>query len=779
MSSASCVPRADNPGRIVLRLIGAFQIVSEPGQKTVHLKTKKARSLLAYLAMQPHLLAQRGTLANLLWPDCTDANARHSLRQCLVSLRKELEESSFALLRVNSDSISLDPELVETDASMLMAVDDKTERKALNAILKSVRGDFLSDLQINDDFSNWASDLRRRVHQKLEEILHRIDEDPLTDDVTANAIVAARTLTQTEPFCEDCRRLLISLTARVYGRGRALAEYKNFADFLCREGSGEPEALTQHLVRQIEQLPPRNALPAQPLPDVQAAGAQAESDQVEGALESAEVEHGSPRAENYAVNSSDTDTAPPASREVGPPVEDQDICSQVQEQPSRPHSPVGRRPKIRWAELGIRMAAAAALFLALPLVLQSVDRFTHIDQAEATSLSRLMAEAQEDPILRAVPVSVRPFHSLTGDSRLGEQLREEISETVAKIPVVNMLADHDPASAAPAPYVLNGKIRTEFGFITLLVDLLRPDGSLLWREKFSLGESAAPTRDIAKRIGREIELALVKAEAHRAITRNDLSTRSLLLSARAIHVRGVSSKFDSEALKLYEKVLSLDNDSTSALAGISGQIIASQSHGLRTDVDLQRRAETYLRKAISIDPNLPLAHFHMGMLHKSRGQAAQAILSFNRALDLNPSFAPAYANLGHAMLLLGRLDEALENVRYAMRISPNDGYFAIWSLFAGEIEFERGNTGAAIDWFRAAIARGPHLARPYGWIAGAYEAAGDHAASADNIRQFRSLLGNEPADRLMDRLRKAAEGGLHHARPKLYQAVALAAQRHL
>lgn len=735
----------NTPAELNLRLIGAFQLVLTPGDHVVNLKTKKARALLAYLAMQPDLSASRTALANLFWPDCTDSNARHSLRQCLVSLRKELHASSPELFQVTGETIALDAKRIDADASRLLQASLNTERSELGAILKSVRGDFLSGLEINDTFASWASDLRRRVVQKLEELLLAIAKEPLNDDVTADAVAAARTLAELEPFCENCRRLLIGLTARVHGRGRALAEYKAYVEFLRREGLGEPEAGTLELISQIEQLPSQSTS--------QLAGPEALNVEDES-----------------RDNRSDKDTSVLNLANVAP----EQVIGDVQYRASN-QARERRARKSRWTETAIRIAAATALIMALPFGLQSVDRFMRLDQAEATSVSTLLADAQDDPTFRAIPIAIRRFHGLANDDPLAEQLRDIISHTVSKVPELNVFSKSEPVSA---PYVLNGKIATELGLQTLIVELSRSTGDLLWRERFKLSEKPSPASEIAQRVSRELQLALIKAETRTALARNDASLKSLLFTARNVHMRGVSSGPELDGLKLYEKALSLDDDSAPALVGISAQILTSQSHSLRADVDLQKRAETYLRTAISIDPNMSLAHFHMGMLHKNRGQAGQAIKSFHRALQLNPSFAPAYANLGHAMMMLGKLDEALSNVRHAMHISPDDGFFASWSVFAGEIEFERGNTEAAIDWFRTAIARGPQLLRPYGWIAGAYEVVGDAASSADNIRQFRAMIGEQHANGLMERLRRVPEGGLPRTRPKLYQAVELAAQRH-
>ncbi|MFN3350112.1 tetratricopeptide repeat protein [Pseudorhodoplanes sp.] len=756
MSSPDQVSLEAQRTSLNLRILGPCQITVGPDRQPFHLKNKKARGLLAYLAMQPLCSAQRTTLANLFWPDCPEGNARHSLRQCLVSLRKDLDAIAPGLVRTDGDTISLDPERIEADAAMLLRVENLSDRANLHALLLSVRGEFLSDLHVNEDFSNWSSELRQRVHHKLEELIGGIENIQVSDELTSQALATIRILAKTDPYCETCRRLLIRLTARVQGRARALAECKAFVDFLREENLDGPDPETQELFAEIQRLPCRTPSAANAVRDPQAE----HSGHDAPANRSDEVRSDVQRA----------GSAPPAPQSV----------AEETATARGPAAPPQRRDAVRavkrFSSMGIRMAAAAALFIALVLLLQTAERFGYFVQAEATSVSGLLAEAQQDPLFESVSIAVRRFPAADPAAAAAEQLHEMIADTVAKVPMVRIVTSSGPA---PARYILDGSVKSIAGSEALFVELSQPDGDVLWREKFNIGASEAAKAEVAKRIAREVELTLVKAETRSAIARNDVSARALLLSARAIKARGISSGAESDAQKLYETLLARDGLSAPVLAGLSGHIITSLANELKADAALYRRAENYLRAAISIDPNMAIAHFYMGMLQKSRGQAAEAAMSFNRAIELNPSFAPAYANLGHALLLLGRPDEAAENVRKAMRISPNDGYFAVWSLFAGEIEFERGNVDAAIDWFRTAIVRGPHLTRPYGWIAGAYEAAGNHAAAAENMRQFLTLAGERRPHRLVERLRKAPEGGLHLTRPKLFQAVAAAAQRQL
>src|SRR5215471_1783925 len=76
---------------LTLRLLGAFAIEANVGRPIpILVRSRKARALLAYLAMKPHYRARREELATLFWGDNPDALARHSLRQCLISLRQDL-----------------------------------------------------------------------------------------------------------------------------------------------------------------------------------------------------------------------------------------------------------------------------------------------------------------------------------------------------------------------------------------------------------------------------------------------------------------------------------------------------------------------------------------------------------------------------------------------------------------------------------------------------------------------------------------------------------------
>src|SRR5690349_12965589 len=65
-------------------------LVIESGDTRFGKVPKKARALLAFLAAQNGEAVSRERLADLLWPYQGSEQARHSLRNCLLELRKAL-----------------------------------------------------------------------------------------------------------------------------------------------------------------------------------------------------------------------------------------------------------------------------------------------------------------------------------------------------------------------------------------------------------------------------------------------------------------------------------------------------------------------------------------------------------------------------------------------------------------------------------------------------------------------------------------------------------------
>jgi DNA-binding SARP family transcriptional activator len=103
---------------LILKLLGGFE-ARTVDEATLSFPTKKTKALLAYLAAHPGKSHSRSDLANLLWGNSGDEQARASLRQTLSYLRKALTPTGQEHLVVQDDLVSIDPATLQVDVATL------------------------------------------------------------------------------------------------------------------------------------------------------------------------------------------------------------------------------------------------------------------------------------------------------------------------------------------------------------------------------------------------------------------------------------------------------------------------------------------------------------------------------------------------------------------------------------------------------------------------------------------------------------------------------------
>ncbi len=81
----------------------------------IDLPSRKGRALVTYLAVNRIGSASRETLANLLWGDRSDGQARASLRQCLRQIRMSFEAAGFDGLTASREVVVLNTTRVSVD----------------------------------------------------------------------------------------------------------------------------------------------------------------------------------------------------------------------------------------------------------------------------------------------------------------------------------------------------------------------------------------------------------------------------------------------------------------------------------------------------------------------------------------------------------------------------------------------------------------------------------------------------------------------------------------
>ena len=92
----------------------------------------------------------------------------------------------------------------------------------------------------------------------------------------------------------------------------------------------------------------------------------------------------------------------------------------------------------------------------------------------------------------------------------------------------------------------------------------------------------------------------------------------------------------------------------------------------RTEVEMNRleQAGEAIAKLEELAPDTPAMLISRALLHSAKDNHEAAETDLLRALELHPGAADAHCNLGHTLLLVGRIDEAIEHFERAAAINP-------------------------------------------------------------------------------------------------------------
>jgi DNA-binding SARP family transcriptional activator/TolB-like protein/Tfp pilus assembly protein PilF len=210
---------------------------------------KKARGLLAYLAAQSGQAVSRERLADLLWPYQGSEQARHSLRNCILELRKAMGRAAVHLI---ADFSYCRLEEVASDLDQFESLLRSSDSAELQAAADLYRGEFLADFHIaSEPFQEWLAGQRDQTLGLVCETLQRLTMAYDTAGAAEAAIRCGRRLVALEPLSEVGQRALMRSYARAGLRGEALRQYRTCAEILKRELGVTPDAETRALAEEI------------------------------------------------------------------------------------------------------------------------------------------------------------------------------------------------------------------------------------------------------------------------------------------------------------------------------------------------------------------------------------------------------------------------------------------------------------------------------------------------------------------------------------------------
>jgi DNA-binding SARP family transcriptional activator/pimeloyl-ACP methyl ester carboxylesterase len=230
-----------------VKLLGEFELQSGTGVRLT-LPTRKTRALFAYLLANADTPQPRERLMDLLWSERGEQQARHSLNQALLAIRKLAAANDPPVLDSDSQHVTLRNDSVSTDLARFreLVVGDPAQA------ITFYSGPFLEGLTVPGPvFEEWLRATRAELLGTACNALHRAAEIAEGLGDTGEAIAFIRKLLGLDPLREDAHRRLIRMLYESGDRASALRQYVVCADTLKNELQVEPDADTQTLVKEI------------------------------------------------------------------------------------------------------------------------------------------------------------------------------------------------------------------------------------------------------------------------------------------------------------------------------------------------------------------------------------------------------------------------------------------------------------------------------------------------------------------------------------------------
>jgi tetratricopeptide (TPR) repeat protein len=132
-------------------------------------------------------------------------------------------------------------------------------------------------------------------------------------------------------------------------------------------------------------------------------------------------------------------------------------------------------------------------------------------------------------------------------------------------------------------------------------------------------------------------------------------------------------------------------------------------------------AEEYARKAVELNPKLPLAHQLLGELYLYQSKVDEAITEFRKELEVNPGDAAAYYKLADAYSRVQKFDNAERLLQRSVWLDPTStGPYVL----LGKVLQKKGETQLAVRALQRALAMDPNNPIPHHLLGQAYRDLG-------------------------------------------------------
>jgi TolB-like protein/Tfp pilus assembly protein PilF len=335
-------------------------------------------------------------------------------------------------------------------------------------------------------------------------------------------------------------------------------------------------------------------------------------------------------------------------------------------------------------------------------------------------------------------------------SYLGDAIADEIIMQLMKIKEFRVLSHTSTLqykdNPIPTPliakelgvnFILEGGIQRHNDNVSIRVQFIRAehedhiwgeeyDGK--WKDIFSFQD------EIAYQIANELKTVLSPLEINRIESKptENMEAYNLYLQGRFRWRQGDKEK----SLEYYKRALEIDPKYALAYSGMAATYISYAWHGMAPRKDVIPQAKEAAMKALKLDNTLGEAHAELAFARFIYDwDWSESEKEFQRAIELNPSYA--YAHWGYSWLrtYIGRHEEAIQEARRAHELDPLD--FDLWGHYA-RVHYYARDFDRAIEEYQQILELYPENTYIRGQMALALVHNGNHKEAIEECQKLES-----------------------------------------
>jgi eukaryotic-like serine/threonine-protein kinase len=287
-------------------------------------------------------------------------------------------------------------------------------------------------------------------------------------------------------------------------------------------------------------------------------------------------------------------------------------------------------------------------------------------------------------------VAVLPFANMGGSpdsDYLSDGITDSLIDSLSQLPNLKVMSrsavfrykgkEPDARTAGRelgVRAVLTGRITQRGDSLSVSTELMNvDDNSHLWGEQYNrkLVDALAVQNEIAHQIVEKLRLRLSSAQMTHMTTRQTANPEAYQLYLKG---RYFAAQFSQEGLDkgmdYFRQAIALDPTYALAYDGMSYyyQLIEDL---LMPPLEAMPKAEEAARRALELDDSLVDTHVEMASnytMYDFDWPAAER--EFQRAIGLNPSYAPAHEYYGWYLISMGRTDQAIQEEQRGVELDP-------------------------------------------------------------------------------------------------------------